>query len=44
MHLLYIKIKCMVPTVSVKSLHLEYQLWMREMIFYKEEIKMRLPA
>ncbi len=29
----------MVPTISIKSLHLEYQLWIRELIFYKEEIK-----
>ena len=29
----------MVPTISVKSLHLEYQLWIRELIFYKEEIR-----
>ena len=29
----------MVPTISVTSLHLEYQLWIRELIFYKEEIK-----
>jgi hypothetical protein len=29
----------MVPTISIRSLHLEYQLWLRELIFYKEEIK-----
>ena len=29
----------MVQTISVKSLHLEYQLWIRELMFYKEEIK-----
>lgn len=29
----------MVPTISVRSLHLEYQLWIRELTFYKEEIK-----
>src|SRR6478672_12001874 len=29
----------MVQTISVRSLHLEYQLWIRELIFYKEEIK-----
>ena len=29
----------MTPTISIKSLHLEYQLWTRELIFYKEEIK-----
>ena len=29
----------MVPTISIRSLHLEYQLWIRELIFYKEEIK-----
>jgi hypothetical protein len=29
----------MVPTISIRSLHLEYQLWTRELIFYKEEIK-----
>ena len=33
------KIKEMVPTLSIRSLHLEYQLWIRELIFYKEEIK-----
>ncbi len=29
----------MVPTISIRSLHMEYQLWIRELIFYKEEIK-----
>lgn len=29
----------MTPTISISSLHLEYQLWTRELIFYKEEIK-----
>ena len=29
----------MVPTISIRSLHLEYQLWIRELTFYKEEIK-----
>lgn len=29
----------MFPTISIRSLHLEYQLWIRELIFYKEEIK-----
>jgi hypothetical protein len=29
----------MTPTVSIRSLHMEYQLWTRELIFYKEEIK-----
>ena len=29
----------MFPTISIRSLHLEYQLWVRELIFYKEEIK-----
>ena len=29
----------MVQTISVKSLHLEYQLWIRELTFYKEEIR-----
>ena len=29
----------MTPTISIRSLHMEYQLWMRELIFYKEEIK-----
>ena len=29
----------MVPTISIKSLHLEYQLWIRELTFYKEEIR-----
>ncbi len=29
----------MFPTVSIRSLHLEYQLWVRELVFYKEEIK-----
>ena len=29
----------MYPTISISSLHLEYQLWVRELIFYKEEIK-----
>src|SRR6476661_8945538 len=29
----------MYQTVSIRSLHLEYQLWVRELIFYKEEIK-----
>ncbi len=29
----------MTPTISIKNLHLEYQLWTRELTFYKEEIK-----
>jgi len=29
----------MIATVSIRSLHMEYQLWTRELIFYKEEIK-----
>lgn len=29
----------MVPTISIRSLHLEYQLWIRELVFFKEEIK-----
>lgn len=29
----------MIATVSIQSLHLEYQLWIRELAFYKEEIK-----
>ncbi|HEX6332999.1 MAG TPA: hypothetical protein VFZ78_02165 [Flavisolibacter sp.] len=29
----------MFQTISIRSLHLEYQLWIRELIFYKEEIK-----
>ena len=29
----------MAPTISIRSLHLEYQLWTRELAFYKEEIK-----
>lgn len=29
----------MTPTVSIRSLHMEYQLWTRELIFYKEEIR-----
>lgn len=29
----------MVPTIPIRSLHLEYQLRMRELSFYKEEIK-----
>jgi len=29
----------MIPTISVRDLHLEYQFWTRELIFYKEEIK-----
>ncbi|RYZ30370.1 MAG: hypothetical protein EOO10_03035 [Chitinophagaceae bacterium] len=29
----------MFPTISIPKLHNEYQLWMRELIFYKEEIK-----
>ena len=29
----------MVPTISIHSLHLEYQLWIRELLFYKEEIR-----
>lgn len=29
----------MTPTISIRSLHMEYQLWMRELTFYKEEIK-----
>jgi hypothetical protein len=28
----------MTPTVSIKSLHLEYRLWINELTFYKEEI------
>jgi len=28
----------MVPTISIRSLHLEYELWIREIAFYKEEI------
>ncbi len=29
----------MYPTISVPSLHLEHQLWVRELSFYKESIK-----
>ena len=29
----------MFPTVTIPKLHSEYQLWMRELTFYKEEIK-----
>ncbi len=29
----------MTATISIRSLHLEYQLWTRELVFYKEEIK-----
>lgn len=29
----------MYPTISIPSLHLEYQLWIRELSFYKESIK-----
>jgi hypothetical protein len=29
----------MTPTLSIRSLHMEYQLWTRELLFYKEEIK-----
>jgi hypothetical protein len=29
----------MVPTISIRSLHLEYRLWVNELNFYKEEIK-----
>jgi hypothetical protein len=29
----------MIATISIRSLHLEYQLWTRELVFYKEEIK-----
>jgi hypothetical protein len=29
----------MIGTVSITDLHLEYQLWLRELTFYKEEIK-----
>jgi hypothetical protein len=29
----------MIATISIRSLHMEYQLWTRELIFYKEEIK-----
>ena len=29
----------MTPTISIRGLHMEYQLWTRELIFYKEEIK-----
>jgi hypothetical protein len=29
----------MVATVSITDLHLEYQLWIRELTFFKEEIK-----
>jgi hypothetical protein len=28
----------MTPTVSIKSLHLEYRLWINELTLYKEEI------
>ena len=30
----------MVPTISISGLHLEFQLWIRELTFYKEEIRM----
>jgi hypothetical protein len=30
---------CMIATISIRSLHMEYQLWTRELVFYKEEIK-----
>jgi hypothetical protein len=29
----------MVPTISIRSLHLEYHLWINELNFYKEEIR-----
>ena len=29
----------MVPTISIRSLHLEYRLWINELNFYKEEIR-----
>ena len=29
----------MIATISIRSLHMEFQLWTRELIFYKEEIK-----
>lgn len=29
----------MIPTISIRSLHLEYRLWVNELAFYKEEIK-----
>lgn len=29
----------MIATISIQSLHMEYQLWTRELTFYKEEIK-----
>jgi hypothetical protein len=29
----------MFPTITIPKLHNEYQVWMRELIFYKEEIK-----
>ena len=29
----------MFPTITIPKLHNEYQTWMRELIFYKEEIK-----
>ena len=29
----------MIATISIRSLHMEYQLWTRELIFYKEEIR-----
>lgn len=29
----------MIATISIHSLHMEYQLWTRELIFYKEEIR-----
>ena len=29
----------MMATISIRSLHMEYQLWTRELVFYKEEIK-----
>ena len=29
----------MVPTISIRSLHLEYRLWINELNFYKEELR-----
>lgn len=29
----------MVPTISIRNLHLEYRLWVNELAFYKDEIK-----
>jgi len=29
----------MIATISIRGLHREYQLWTRELIFFKEEIK-----